>query len=493
MRKVLTIARSSSLATLAGAATALGTFRARARPRRRHRAPVGRPRPRAARWTSTCRSSTGACASRSSACRRASTSTCARSTATRSCALADAGDARRRARARAGARRARLLPAPGDPRRRSLGGLALGVLVALAVARRPRAAAAHDARRRARHGARAAAPRSSSGCRRARTSTARSTTPTAPRCRPRCARCESLGDVGADARRRDRRAARRHRAASSTRPPAARRWATTLPRLTVASDLHNNVIALPALERAARGGPLLFAGDLTDRGSPVEQALVLRVARAGTQLVFVSGNHDSDVLERKLARDGRGRADAQRAPARRRHDRRARRHARRRPADRRLRRPAQAPGAPTATRDNGATYTPAEQQRFADWLRAAARQGRHRHGPRAGARAARAARRCATTRRPRRCCSSWGHTHKAGARARSGTRDGAQPRLGRRRRDRQPRRGRRRHRARAADLHARCRRSRRAAADLVADRSRRRRRAGAALPPRPEPATLSDA
>jgi len=76
------------------------------------------------------------------------------------------------------------------------------------------------------------------------------------------------------------------------------------PRLTVASDLHNNVIALPALERAARGGLLLFTGDLTDRGSPVEQALVLRVARVGSELLFVSGNHDSDVLERKLARTG---------------------------------------------------------------------------------------------------------------------------------------------------------------------------------------------
>jgi predicted phosphodiesterase len=80
--------------------------------------------------------------------------------------------------------------------------------------------------------------------------------------------------------------------------------ANSLPRLTIASDLHNNVIALPALERAARGGLLLFDGDLTDRGSPVEQTLVLRVARAGTRLVFVSGNHDSDVLERKLARTG---------------------------------------------------------------------------------------------------------------------------------------------------------------------------------------------
>lgn len=77
-----------------------------------------------------------------------------------------------------------------------------------------------------------------------------------------------------------------------------------LPRLTVASDLHNNVIALPALESAARGGPLLFAGDLTDKGTPIERRLVLRIVHAGTKLVFVSGNHDSDVLERQLAAAG---------------------------------------------------------------------------------------------------------------------------------------------------------------------------------------------
>jgi predicted phosphodiesterase len=77
-----------------------------------------------------------------------------------------------------------------------------------------------------------------------------------------------------------------------------------LPRLTIAADLHNNVIALPALERAARGGPLLFAGDLTDRGSPLERALVGRVVHAGDALVFVSGNHDSDALERQLAGAG---------------------------------------------------------------------------------------------------------------------------------------------------------------------------------------------
>ena len=86
--------------------------------------------------------------------------------------------------------------------------------------------------------------------------------------------------------------------------PAGRLPVERLPRLSVASDLHNNVLALPALERVARGGPLLFAGDLTDRGSPLEQSLVLRIVKAGSPFVFVSGNHDSDVLERKLARAG---------------------------------------------------------------------------------------------------------------------------------------------------------------------------------------------
>jgi predicted phosphodiesterase len=140
-----------------------------------------------------------------------------------------------------------------------------------------------------------------------------------------------------------------------------------LPQVTIASDLHNNVIALPALERAARGGPLLFTGDLTDRGSPVEQALVLRVARAGSRLVFVSGNHDSDVLERKLARtgavvltrSGRLRADGttdgvvvQRVAG-----------LRIAGYDDPLKRAAR-----DRYRDNGATYPPAEQERFDAWL-----------------------------------------------------------------------------------------------------------------------------
>lgn len=77
-----------------------------------------------------------------------------------------------------------------------------------------------------------------------------------------------------------------------------------LPRMTVTSDLHNNVLTLPILERAARGGPVLFAGDATDRGTPLETSLTRRIVRTGRPFVFVSGNHDSDLLSRRFARDG---------------------------------------------------------------------------------------------------------------------------------------------------------------------------------------------
>lgn len=76
------------------------------------------------------------------------------------------------------------------------------------------------------------------------------------------------------------------------------------PQITLASDLHNNVLAIPILERATGDGPLFFAGDLTDRGSPLEARLVQRVADLGEPFVFVSGNHDSDSLQRDLARRG---------------------------------------------------------------------------------------------------------------------------------------------------------------------------------------------
>ena len=86
--------------------------------------------------------------------------------------------------------------------------------------------------------------------------------------------------------------------------PANRPALENRPRLTLASDLHNNVLALPILERTAARGPVFFAGDLTDRGSPIEAALTRRVVRTGKPFVFVPGNHDSDTLARQLARDG---------------------------------------------------------------------------------------------------------------------------------------------------------------------------------------------
>lgn len=86
--------------------------------------------------------------------------------------------------------------------------------------------------------------------------------------------------------------------------PAGRRPAEELPHLTLASDLHNNLLALPTLERTVRGGPLFFAGDLTSSGSPFEVTLTRRVAQIGDPFVFVTGNHDSDVLARRLAAAG---------------------------------------------------------------------------------------------------------------------------------------------------------------------------------------------
>jgi predicted phosphodiesterase len=74
--------------------------------------------------------------------------------------------------------------------------------------------------------------------------------------------------------------------------------------VVLASDLHNNLLALPALDRAVGSRPLFFAGDLTSSGSPFEFTLVRRIVRLGQPFVFVSGNHDSDALVRRMALAG---------------------------------------------------------------------------------------------------------------------------------------------------------------------------------------------
>lgn len=86
--------------------------------------------------------------------------------------------------------------------------------------------------------------------------------------------------------------------------PGRRRSLAGRPVITVASDLHNNTVGLGVLERLSNGGAVFFVGDLTDRGSPLETAVVRRAARSGKPFVFVTGNHDSDYLARELASDG---------------------------------------------------------------------------------------------------------------------------------------------------------------------------------------------
>ena len=63
------------------------------------------------------------------------------------------------------------------------------------------------------------------------------------------------------------------------------------------------------LERVDRG-PVLFAGDLTDRGSPLVRE---RVVDAGRPFVFVSVTHELDFRIRRLA--DRGRAAHRARPA----------------------------------------------------------------------------------------------------------------------------------------------------------------------------------
>ncbi|HVW17891.1 MAG TPA: metallophosphoesterase [Solirubrobacteraceae bacterium] len=77
-----------------------------------------------------------------------------------------------------------------------------------------------------------------------------------------------------------------------------------LPRLTIASDLHNNVVAIPTIRSAAAGGPVLLAGDLTDRGTALETRAIGSVAHVGKPVVMVPGNHDSDDEAQRLAEEG---------------------------------------------------------------------------------------------------------------------------------------------------------------------------------------------
>ncbi len=74
--------------------------------------------------------------------------------------------------------------------------------------------------------------------------------------------------------------------------------------LVVASDLHSNGLVLQALEGFTSGKPVFLVGDLTQRGTRVEAGIVAGLARLGSPVVAVSGNHDSRPLMRAAAREG---------------------------------------------------------------------------------------------------------------------------------------------------------------------------------------------
>jgi len=74
--------------------------------------------------------------------------------------------------------------------------------------------------------------------------------------------------------------------------------------IVVASDLHSNSLVLPALEGFTGGKPVFLVGDLTQRGTRYETGIVAGVARLGSPVVAVSGNHDSRSLMLAAARRG---------------------------------------------------------------------------------------------------------------------------------------------------------------------------------------------
>ena len=82
------------------------------------------------------------------------------------------------------------------------------------------------------------------------------------------------------------------------------RPAPAVKTVVVASDLHSNGLVLPVLAQYSEGKPVFFVGDFAELGTKLEEAVVPEVARLGSPVVAVSGNHDSGTLMRTLAREG---------------------------------------------------------------------------------------------------------------------------------------------------------------------------------------------
>src|SRR3954452_20372179 len=71
------------------------------------------------------------------------------------------------------------------------------------------------------------------------------------------------------------------------------------------SDMHGNTLAFDALERLFANRLVFFAGDLGQAGTQAEARIFApQLAGVGRTVVAVSGNHDSQLVMRALARDG---------------------------------------------------------------------------------------------------------------------------------------------------------------------------------------------
>jgi predicted phosphodiesterase len=84
------------------------------------------------------------------------------------------------------------------------------------------------------------------------------------------------------------------------RPPSA----APVKTVVLASDLHSNGFVLPVLAQYSDGKPVFFVGDFAQLGTHLEEGVVPAVARLGSPVIAVSGNHDSGTLMRSLAHDG---------------------------------------------------------------------------------------------------------------------------------------------------------------------------------------------
>jgi predicted phosphodiesterase len=79
----------------------------------------------------------------------------------------------------------------------------------------------------------------------------------------------------------------------------------TKPDSVLLSDLHGNTLVIEPFARLFGDTTIFFAGDLGQTGTAAEaRLLVPRLTSLGRKVVAVSGNHDSTLLMRRLARAG---------------------------------------------------------------------------------------------------------------------------------------------------------------------------------------------